>query len=158
MTRNARIHKFIIQEKILTQAKVGDRVKVHYTGTVDSGERFDTSEGGDPLEFTIGADGVIPGFQRAVNGMSIGEEINVEIAPRDAYGEYELKKINKTDKKNLPQDVEPEVGMMLKAENPMGEIMYVKITEVDETSVTIDSNHPMAGKTLNFRIKLVDIS
>jgi FKBP-type peptidyl-prolyl cis-trans isomerase 2 len=137
-------------------AKKGDIVKVDYVGKFDNGEVFDDSKRhGAPLEFQLGAGEVVPGFEKAVEGMNIGEEKEVKIKPTEGYGERRKELEQKIPRKQLPADKEPKVGMMLAVPLPNGQKFPAKITEVSSESVTIDLNHPLAGKTLCFKIKLV---
>lgn len=135
--------------------KKGDKIKVEYTGTLDDGTVFDTSEGKQPLEFEVGSGQIIKGFDEAVVGMKKGEEKTIKLKPEEAYGQQnpELKK--KVPKSQLPQGQEPKPGMMLGIQTPQGQQIPVKIVEVSDQDITIDLNHPLAGKTLNFKIKLV---
>ncbi len=137
--------------------KKGDKVKVEYTGTLDDGTVFDTSEGREPLEFEVGSGQIIKGFDDAVIGMKKGEEKEIKISPSEAYGEVNPELIKKIPKDNLPPGQEPQPGMMLVLGTPDGRRIPAKITEVTDKDVTIDLNHPLAGKTLNFKIKVVDI-
>ena len=135
--------------------KKGDKVKIDYTGTFDDGTVFDTSEGKQPIEFEAGSGMVIKGFDEAVIGMEAGEEKDVKIKPEEGYGQQNPQLIQKTPKDKLPKDPEPKIGMMLGIGTPDGKQMQARITEVSDTEVTIDLNHPLAGKTLNFKIKVV---
>jgi len=141
----------------MSQAKSGDTVKIHYTGTLDDGTQFDSSEGRDPLEFQVGSGQVIPGFDKAVEGMAVGESKKVEIAPEDAYGEHQAQMVQDVPKSALPPDLEPEVGMALSARGQDGAEMRLTVTEVKDDAITVDGNHPLAGKALNFDIELVNI-
>ncbi len=136
----------------------GNKIKVEYTGTFDDGTVFDSSEKhGQPLEFEVGAGMVIAGFDDAVMGMEVGDEKNVKIEAKDAYGEPndQLKQV--VPKDQLPKDQEPQVGMVLGIATPDGRQFPAKIVEVNDDSITIDLNHPLAGKNLNFKLKLVSI-
>jgi len=138
--------------------KKGDTVKVHYTGTLEDGTVFDSSEShGKPLEFQVGAGQVIPGFENAMVGMKEGEEKDVKLSVADAYGEYNPEMVRKVPRAQLPKDHEPAVGMILMVGLPNGMQVPVKIVAVDAESVSIDLNHPLAGKALNFKIKIVGI-
>ena len=143
----------------MSAVQSGDNVKVHYTGKFDNGEVFDSSEGGDPLAFTVGAGQVIPGFDQALLGMQIGETKNVVIPAGEAYGEREegLVQTIRRDQFRLG-DVEPAVGMALEMRTPDGQGIPMVITDVTETSVTLDANHPLAGETLHFDLQLVEIA
>lgn len=143
----------------MSAVQSGNTVKVHYTGKFDDGEIFDSSEGGEPLAFTVGAGQVIPGFDQALLGMQIGETKNVVIPADEAYGEREdgLVQTIRRDQFRLG-DVEPVVGMALEMRTPDGQGIPMVITDVTETSVTLDANHPLAGETLHFALQLVEIA
>jgi len=139
--------------------KKGDKVKVEYTGTFDDGTVFDSSEKhGKPLEFTAGEGKVIKGFDNAVIGMEKGEEKEIKISPQDAYGEHKPELIKKIPRDKIPKEPEPKPGMMLAVNTPDGKQFPALIKEVNDKEVTIDLNHPLAGKNLNFKFKLVDVS
>lgn len=138
--------------------KKGDTVKVYYTGTLEDGTVFDSSEShGTSLEFQIGANQVIPGFENATVGMKEGEEKEVKLSVTDAYGEYNPQMVRKVPRSQLPKDQEPKVGMILMVGLPNGMQVPVKIVEVTDKDVSIDLNHPLAGHALNFKIKIVGI-
>lgn len=140
----------------MTQAKKGDKVKVHYTGTLDDGTVFDSSADRDPLKFELGAGQLIPGFDAAVDGMSAGESCKVSIKAEEAYGPHRKEMVMDVPRTQLPADMEPEVGMRLQAGN--GEEQFaVTVTGIGDENVTLDANHPLAGKDLNFEITLVEI-
>lgn len=142
----------------MTQVKTGDTVKVHYTGKLEDGTVFDTSVEDEPLEFTVGSGMVIPGFENAVVGMAPGET-KVEKIPADqAYGEYQEEMVMEVDRNYMPEDFEPEVGQQIEIQRPSGEVIDVVITEISETAVTLDANHPLAGMDLIFEIQLVEIA
>ena len=136
-------------------AKNGDTVRVHYTGRLESGEVFDSSEGGEPLEFQIGSGQVIAGFDENVQGMSVGDEKTISIEPENAYGERIEALVGKVERSGLNLDTEPQVGMELALQLPDGQQIPVVITEVTDESVTFDANHPLAGRKLIFDIKRV---
>lgn len=138
-------------------AQVGDTVKVHYTGTLDDGSVFDTSIGRDPLQFTLGEGQMIPGFEQGVLGMQLGETKTVKITADQAYGQYYEDMVWEIGRDQLPAGIEPEVGQQLQASEPNGQIIIVTIIEVSESNVTVDANHPLAGKDLTFEIQLVEI-
>ena len=138
-------------------AKDGDTVKVEYEGTFEDGEVFDTSKNlGCPLEFELGAQQIIPGFEKAVIGMKEGDEKEIKIAPEDAYGEYNSDMMQDIPRDQLPDGVEE--GSMLIMGLPDGAEMPVKVAKLDKKTASMDLNHPLAGKVLNFKIKLVEIS
>lgn len=142
----------------MSQAKAGDTVKIHYTGTLDDGTQFDSSAGREPLEFELGSGQVIPGFEKAVEGMAVGDEKDVSIAPEDAYGPRHDQMIQEVPKSALPDNLTPEVGMGLQAQGQDGQVINLTVTEVGEESITVDGNHPLAGKSLNFKLELVEIA
>ena len=141
----------------MTQAKSGDTVRIHYTGTLDDGTQFDSSDGRDPLEFALGGGQVIPGFDSAVDGMAVGENKSVTIQPDQAYGERHEQLVQQVPKSVLPQDMEPAVGMQLQSQSPEGQVMNLVITEVADETITVHANHPLAGQALTFAIELVEI-
>lgn len=139
--------------------KKGDKIKVDYAGTFDDGIVFDASEKhGQPLEFEAGSGQVIKGFDDAVMGMKKGQEKDITISPGEAYGEVKAELRKKVPRKQLPQDQEPKVGMVLAVGLPNGTQFPAKIVEVSKDDVTIDLNHPLAGKTLHFKIKVVSVA
>lgn len=142
----------------MSQATTGDKVKIHYTGTLEDGKQFDSSEGREPLEFELGAGQVVPGFEKAVSGMAVGESKSVTIAPEDAYGQRNDQAVQEVPKTALPEELVPEAGMMLQAQNQDGQAVQLTVVAVDDETITVDANHPLAGKTLNFDISLVEIA
>ena len=137
----------------------GNKVSLSYTGTLDDGSVFDSSDNhGQLLEFEAGAGQVIPGFDNAVLGMTKGEEKTFRLESKDAYGEPNERMIHTVPRDSLPKDQDPEVGMMLSVGLPNGMQMPAKITALTDKEVTIDLNHPLAGKALTFKIKIAEIS
>ena len=141
----------------MTTAKSGDTVRIHYTGTLNDGTEFDSSSGRDPLEFALGGGQVIPGFDKAVDGMTVGENKTVTIPPGDAYGERHEQLVQEVPKSALPDEIDPAVGMHLQSRSPEGQVMNLVVTEVADASITVDGNHPLAGQALTFDIELVEI-
>jgi len=140
-------------------AKQGSTVKVHYSGTLkEDGSTFDTSEGRDPLEFTLGEGMVIAGFEKAVIGKSVGDSVTVEIAPDEGYGTPNDQLVFQVRKEQLPEDVELEEGIMLEIRTEDGSPAYVRVTAFDDEMVTLDGNHPLAGQTLVFDIEVMEIA
>ncbi len=137
-------------------AKNGDRVRVHYTGRLEDGAVFDSSRDGDPLEFTVGAGEVIPGFDDAVRGMSVGDSRTVEIDSEDAYGPRRDGLVTQVSREAAQFPVEPEVGMHFALPLQDGSQIEVVVTEVTDTHVTIDGNHPLAGQKLIFDVELIE--
>ena len=134
----------------------GDKVKVHYTGTLDDGSVFDSSEGKNPLEFTIGNNEVIPGFENEIKNMKLNEEKTIKINPKDAYGENNEQLIISIPREKFPPKIE--VGGRLILKSPQGQNIPAIVSEVKEDAVVIDMNHPLAGKELTFKIKVVEIN
>jgi len=137
--------------------KKGDLVKVEYVGTLDDGKVFDSSKGKEPLEFEVGSGKVIKGFEEAVIGMEKGEEKEVKIPPEKAYGDYNPQLVSEVPKKQFPKDIELKEGMILSIDIPNLGQVPATVTKVTEENVTLDLNPPLVGKTLNFKIKIVDI-
>lgn len=142
----------------MSQAKSGDTVKIHYTGTLDDGTEFDSSAGRDPLEFELGGGQVIPGFDKAVDSMTVGESKSVRIEPEDAYGHRHDQLVGVVPKTALPEDLTPEIGMALQSQSEDGQVMHVTVIEVTDENITVDGNHPLAGQALSFVIELVEIN
>jgi len=141
----------------MAQAKQGDTVSVHYTGKLADGTIFDSSNGGDPLQFTIGAGQIIPGFDQAVIGMNPGESKTINVPADEAYGPHHEEWVLAVDRREMPADLNPEVGQQLQVRHPDGRTTVVVVTDVSESAVTLDGNHPLAGKDLTFDIQLVEI-
>jgi FKBP-type peptidyl-prolyl cis-trans isomerase 2 len=130
---------------------------VHYTGRLQDGSVFDTSEGKEPLEFTLGQGQLIPGFEQAVTGMKVGESKTVTIPSDQAYGPHREELVQVVPREQLSEELKPEVGMQLQSTRSDGGVMVVTVTEVSETTITVDANSPLAGKDLTFEIELVGI-
>ena len=141
----------------MSNAKSGDTVKIHYTGTLDDGTQFDSSQGREPLEFEVGSGQVIPGFDKAVEGMAVGDSKNVRIEPDEAYGPRHEQLVQEVDRSLLPDDLDPREGMTLQSNSPDGQTMQFMVTAVAEETITVDANHPLAGQALSFDIELVEI-
>lgn len=143
----------------MSTVKDGDTVKVHYTGKLNDGSVFDSSQDREPLEFTLGEGQLIPGFEDAVTGMEQGDSTTVTIPSDEAYGERRDDLELEVAKNELPDNIEPEVGMQLQMQQQeSGQAVPVQITKVEDDKVTLDANHPLAGKDLTFDIELVDIT
>ncbi|WP_319508024.1 peptidylprolyl isomerase [uncultured Methanolobus sp.] len=137
--------------------KDGDTIKIDYTGTLDDGTVFDSSANHDePLEFTVGTGQVIPGFEEAVRGMEVGEEKTFRIEAAEAYGEANPALTQTVPSSLLQADAEIQAGMMIMVGTADGNQMPAKITEVTDETITLDMNHPLAGKALTFSIKVVE--
>jgi peptidylprolyl isomerase len=142
----------------MTTAKQGDTVHVHYTGSLQDGAVFDSSDGRDPLKFTIGGGQVIPGFEEAVIGMSLNEKKNVTIPVDKAYGQRNEQLVMTVPRDQVPPDLNPEVGQRLQMEGASNMPVIVVVTEVEKEHIKLDANPPLAGKDLVFDIELVEIS
>ncbi len=142
----------------MQQVKKCDTVKVHYHGKLTNGTTFDSSAGREPLEFEVGSGMVIPGFDEGVTGMSIGDKKTIHIPADQAYGQKEEHMIMEFPRDRFPEDMVPEVGMQLNMSNGSGQNFPVVITEVRETVVVLDANHPLAGEDLVFDLELVAIN
>lgn len=140
----------------MASAKSGDTVRVHYTGKLEDGSVFDSSDGRDPLEFTVGSGQVIPGFDQAVAGMSPGEEREIRIPAAEAYGDRKDDLVIIVERAQLPPDIEPAVGQQLQLSQE-GRAFVVTVADVNEQNITLDANHPLAGEDLTFELQLVEI-
>lgn len=138
--------------------KNGDTVKVHYTGRFEDGVVFDSSEGRDPLEFTVGAGMLIRGFEDALIGMAPGEKKTVRVEPQDAYGDYDDNLVLTMPLDRVPEDITPKIGMELQLISQSGQKLPVVVKEVQEEAIILDANHPLAGKVLVFDIELLEIA
>lgn len=139
-------------------ATSGDTVKVHYTGKLTDGTIFDSSLDRAPLEFKMGEGRIIPGFERIVKGMAPGEKKTGEIAAEDAYGPHHPDMVLKVDRDQFPDDLSPQVGQRLEMTRNDGNPVDVTVVEVSDQSVTLDANHPLAGRSLIFEIELIEIA
>lgn len=138
-------------------AKAGDTVQIHYTGTLQDGSVFDSSEGRDPLQFTLGSGQVIKGFDDGVTGMAVGEKKTVEIPCDDAYGPINPAMMQDVPREQIPDEIPLELGMMLQMQGPAGDVLPVKVANITDDTVTLDANHMLAGKDLTFALELVCI-
>ncbi len=142
----------------MAAAKTNDTVKVHYTGRLTDGTVFDSSLGKEPLEFTIGQKAVIAGFEEGVIGMAVGETKTVSIASQDAYGPYLEDLIGTIRRVHIPPDIDLKVGTIMQMQAPDGGVTLVRVKELNDENVTLDANHPLAGKDLTFDINLLEIA
>lgn len=141
----------------MTQAQTGDKVKLHYTGSLQDGSVFDTSQGRAPLEFTLGENQVIPGFENAVIGMAPGESKTVNIPADQAYGQRNENMVLEVPPEQFPDDIDPKLGDQLQIRQQDGSAVNVVVSEVTDSMVRLDANHPLAGEDLIFEINLVEI-
>jgi peptidylprolyl isomerase len=142
----------------VSTASLGDTVHVHYAGRLEDGTVFDSSEGRDPLEFTLGSGQVIPGFEKAVAGMAEGETATARIPPEEAYGPRSEELVLQVQRSQFPDGVTPEVGQRFQMQTEDGNTIRVVVTETHAETVEIDANHPLAGKALTFDVELVKIA
>lgn len=141
----------------MPQAKNGDRVDIHYTGRLQDGTVFDSSDGREPLQFEIGSGQVIPGFDAAVNGMAEGEQKTITIPSAEAYGPRRDDLSLEVERSAFPPNIDPQVGQQLQMSQDNGQPAIVTVTEVSDERVTLDANHPLAGEDLTFELELVRI-
>jgi peptidylprolyl isomerase len=139
------------------EAKKGDRVRIRYTGYLENGTLFDATYNTMPLELELGSNQAIPGIENAVIGMKTGDVRTVNLEPEEAFGHPREDLVARVEREKLPEGVEPSVGMPLEAQSPEGETLAVRVTGVDEETITVDANHPFAGKNLKYEIRLMEI-
>ncbi len=142
----------------MTQVKENNTVKVHYTGKLADGEIFDSSEGKEPLAFTLGQGSLIPGFEKGLIDMKLNEKKTITIPADEAYGDPREDLLIEVPKSELPQEMDPEVGMGLVSRTPEGQEINLLVVEVKEDTVVLDGNHPLAGKELIFDLEVVEIT
>ncbi|MCE5250280.1 peptidylprolyl isomerase [bacterium] len=142
----------------MAKAKTGDTVKIHYTGTLDDGTEFDSSIEQEPLEFTIGLSQVITGFEDAVVGMNPGESKTFTVPMEDAYGPRREEMVAIVGMDQFPENIQPEIGQQFQLSQEDGTAIVVVVTDITDTDVTLDANHPLAGENLTFDIQLIEIA
>lgn len=142
----------------MKSAETGNTVKVHYTGKLDDGTIFDSSREREPLEVTLGSGQLIGGFENAVLGMTEGSSKTIKVASSEAYGDYNNELVIKFEKAQVPKEIDPKEGLQLDLKAPDGSVMHAVITSVEEEHITLDANHPLAGKDLTFDIELVEVN
>lgn len=141
----------------MTVVEQGNKVKLHYTGTFDDGEVFDSSRESDPFEFEVGAGQVIPGFDQAVLGMKVGESKTVRLEENDAYGPYNQEMVFDADPDQFEDGLSPELGQQFQTQLEDGTPLLLTVKAIDDGKITLDANHPMAGKVLNFDLEVIEI-
>ena len=141
----------------MTQVKTGDTVHIHYTGTLNDGTTFDSSEGREPLTFEVGSGQIIPGLDSAIPGMTVGDKKTVNVACDDAYGQMNPAMRQDVPRADIPAEIPLEVGSRLQMQTQDGQVIPVTVAAVEEESVTLDANHPLAGEDLTFNLELVKI-
>jgi len=142
----------------MAQAKKGDSVKINFTGKLEDGSVFANTAGSEPLEFKLGEGKIIPGIENAVEGMNVGESKSVEVPPEDAYGQRREELIQEVSRDKFPKNIEPKVGQKFEVPQQQGQPMVVRVVDTSEQSVTLDANHPLAGKDLTFDLELLEVS
>lgn len=141
----------------MAHATSGNTVKIHYRGTLTDGSEFDSSRERQPLEFTLGSGSVIPGFDKAVDGMAVGENKSFTIPCDEAYGPHNPNLIQEVPRGELPEGMEPQLGMRLSATVQGGQQIDLVVTHVTDETVHLDANHPLAGEDLTFEVELIAI-
>ncbi|SLN50945.1 FKBP-type peptidyl-prolyl cis-trans isomerase SlyD [Roseovarius albus] len=141
----------------MTQVQAGDTVRIHYTGTLADGSVFDSSDGGEPLEFVVGSGQIIPGLDVALPGMGVGDKKTVEVPSDQAYGPVEPAARQAVPRQEIPADIPLDLGMQLQVQTPDGQTMAVTVVEMSDDEVILDANHFLAGKDLTFAIELISI-
>jgi len=135
----------------------GDTVKIHYTARLKNGNVFESSRGHVPLQFTIGDGSVIPGLEKAVIGMKVGDKKTVEVPPEDAFGPRHEELVFKVERNSIPSDIKPFIGQNLQMQHPDGSYINLVVTDMDDETITLDANHPLAGSFIIFDLELVEI-
>ena len=142
----------------MSEVKAGDTVAIHYTGTLTDGTTFDSSDGRDPLEFEVGSGQIIPGLDKVIPGMVVGDKKVVEIPCDEAYGAINPENRQSVPREQIPDDIPLELGLTLQMQSPDGQnVIPVTVVEISDTEVTMDANHALAGKDLNFAIEVVSV-
>jgi peptidylprolyl isomerase len=146
------------RKNIMAQARTGKHVVVNFTGKLDDGTVFATSENSAPIEFTMGDNEVLPAIEEAVEGMELGEMKTVQIPAEEAFGPWREELTEEIPRDSLPDDIEVQIGQQFWVEQPGGEPVLVSVADVSEATVTIDANHPLAGEDLTFDLELIDVA
>lgn len=141
----------------MTEVKTGDVVRIHYTGKLSDGTVFDSSEGREPLEFQVGAGQIIPGLDREVEGMNVGDADTVIVSAAEAYGAHDDQQVQVVPRSAVPDTIELERGARLQAQTPDGQEIALTVVDFDDSQVTVDANHPLAGQDLTFEIKVMEV-
>jgi peptidylprolyl isomerase len=141
----------------MTKPEKGDVVRIHYTGRLTDGTEFDSSQGREPLQFEVGAGQIIAGLDREIATMEEGEKHTVTIPAAEAYGEHKPEQVQELPRAAIPADIDPTPGMQLQATTQSGQPIPIMVVDVDDSTVTVDANHPLAGRDLVFDVELVEI-
>lgn len=144
-------------ELYVRQAEYGNTVIAHFTGTLENGEVFESTKKGQSMEFTIGSGDIIIGFQKGIVGMEVGEKKTIKVPPVEAYGPRYEELILNVKRDDLPEHISPVIGKEIQAWRAGGNLINLIITDIDRDTVTLDANHPLAGRTLIFYVELIDI-
>ena len=142
----------------MSPAADGNTIKVHYMGKLEDGTVFDSSQGRDPLEVILGTNAVIPGFEKGLLGMEVGDKKTITISSEDGYGPRRDELIMEVEKSAFPEDVTPEVGLQLQMQRGDGQSLPVTIVGIEDGKITLDANFPLAGKTLIFEVELMEVA
>ncbi len=142
----------------MAKAENGSTVKIHFTGKYEDGTVFDSSRDRDPLEFTVGDGKTIEGLEQSVVGMEAGETKDITLTPDKAFGDRDEDMVRAIERSQIPEEIDLAVGMPLQVQSPEGESYMVMVADLDEETVTLDGNHPLAGQTLSFEIELVEVA
>jgi FKBP-type peptidyl-prolyl cis-trans isomerase 2 len=141
----------------MNDVKPGDTVRIHYTGTLSDGTTFDSSQGREPLQFTVGSGQIIPGLDHAIPGMNVGETKTVTVPAAEAYGDRNPDGVQSVPREQVPDHIPLDPGTQLQVQTGDGQTLPVTVTEVTAEVVVLDANHPLAGKDLTFEVELVEI-
>jgi len=139
------------------EVKKGDTVKIHYTARLKDGEVFESSKGHVPFQFTVGDGSVIPGLEKAIIGMRVGEKKTIEVPPEEGFGPRREELVFKVERNTIPSDIDPFIGQNLQMRHPEGGVVNLVVTDMDDETITLDANHPLAGNTIVFDVELVEI-
>jgi peptidylprolyl isomerase len=141
----------------MAQAQIGDIVKIHFRGKLEDGSVFGSTTDQEPLEFKLGEGQIIPGVEKGVEGMNVGESKTIKVRPEQAYGQHREELVEEVGRDKFPKDVDPQVGQSFKVTRSDGQATVVRVVNVSESKVTLDANHPLAGRDLIFELELLDI-
>lgn len=141
----------------MAEVKTGDTVRVHYEGSLEDGRKFDSSFDREPIELTVGSGQVISGFENAVVGMEEGDSRTVTVPPEEGYGPHDPNLLHKVDREQVPDEIDLQVGAQLQATDRQGQVIALTVADFDDSTVTLDANHPLAGQDLTFDVKVVEI-
>jgi peptidylprolyl isomerase len=141
----------------MVQAQIGDTVKINFTGKLEDGSVFGSTTNQEPLEFKLGEGQILPGVEKGIEGMNVGESKTIKVPPEQAYGQHRKELVEEVGRDQFPNDVEPKVGQRFNVPQSNGQTAVVRVVNVSESMVTLDANHPLAGKDLTFELELLDI-